>query len=76
MLKLGWKMGDDESSIWIKKDDMKIEFDIQIPTPKGYLYVMYMKRNEESVNESESWSTRRNCRLGKRMAGSAIAAKH
>jgi hypothetical protein len=55
MLKLGWKMGGDESSIWIAKGNERIEFDILIPTPKGSLYVMHMKRidiNGEVANPS------------------------
>ena len=61
MLRLGWKMGGDDTEIWHKSGDKKISFDIIIPTPKGSLYVMYMKRtgaiNNEKANASiDKWS--------------------
>ena len=54
MMKLGWTMGGDANSIWLKSGDMKIVFDILIPTPKGALYVMYMKRTGGIKNEMAS----------------------
>ena len=54
-------MGGDDTEIWLKSGDKKISFDIIIPTPKGSLYVMYMKRtgaiNNEMANASiDKWS--------------------
>jgi hypothetical protein len=51
MLTLGWTMGGDKTAIWITKGSMKIVFDIIIPTPKGALYVMCMKRTGGNKNE-------------------------
>jgi hypothetical protein len=44
-------MGGDKNAIWIQSGDNKILFDIVIPTPKGALYVMYMKRTGVVENE-------------------------
>jgi hypothetical protein len=35
------------STIWIKKKGEQIKFDIIIPTPKGALYCMYVKRKSK-----------------------------
>ena len=40
----GWILGGDDKGIWLTKDDQKLLFDIAIPTPKGMLFAMYIKR--------------------------------
>jgi hypothetical protein len=44
MMKGGWKLNGDDNTIYLMKDDKTIVFDIKIPTPKGVLYAMYLKR--------------------------------
>jgi hypothetical protein len=46
----GWTLGGDKDSIWLTKDEMKIEFDIKIPTTKGMLFTMYHERDTEKAN--------------------------
>jgi hypothetical protein len=43
----GWKMLGDYSSITMTKGDMKVCFDIVIPTEKGAIYCVYLKRGLE-----------------------------
>jgi hypothetical protein len=40
----GWILGGDEKGIWLTKGDQKLLFHIAIPTPKGMLFAMYIKR--------------------------------
>ena len=40
-------MEGDEESIRLMKGEMTINFDIKIPTPKGFLYDMYITRWQE-----------------------------
>jgi hypothetical protein len=40
----GWTLGGNADAIWLTKGDVKIKFDIKIPTPKGVLYAMYHER--------------------------------
>jgi hypothetical protein len=47
MMKAGWKLNGDANSIYITKDEARIDFDIKIPTPKGVLFAMYLKRDSE-----------------------------
>jgi len=42
--KKGWKLSGDDDAIVLTMNDKTITFDIKIPTPKGLLYAMYMKR--------------------------------
>jgi hypothetical protein len=41
----GWILGGDDKGIWLTKGDKKLLFDIAIPTPKGMLFAMYIKRD-------------------------------
>jgi hypothetical protein len=50
MLTLGWERGGNKTSIWIKKGDQKVEFDILVPTPMGALHAMHMKRADDDDN--------------------------
>lgn len=34
--------------MWIEKGDIKVVFDIEVPTPKGTLYCMYFKRKKDN----------------------------
>ena len=43
MQKKGWILGGDDESIWLTKDNAKLEFDIKIPTKKGMLFCAYIK---------------------------------
>jgi hypothetical protein len=36
----GWTLGGNADTIWLTKGDIKIKFDIKIPTPKGVIYAM------------------------------------
>ena len=47
MMLEGWTLGGDKEAIWLSKGDQTITFDIKIPTPKGVIYAMYMKRDDE-----------------------------
>jgi hypothetical protein len=40
----GWILGGDDKGIWLTKGDQKLLFDNAIPTPKGMLFAMYIKR--------------------------------
>jgi hypothetical protein len=40
----GWILGGDDKGIWLTKEGKKLLFNIAIPTPKGMLFVMYIKR--------------------------------
>jgi hypothetical protein len=40
-------LGGNTDAIWLTKGDVKIKFDIKIPTPKGVLYAMYHQRDTE-----------------------------
>ena len=46
MLKKGWKLSGNDQALTLAKGDCEISFDIQIPTPKGKLFAMYVKRHE------------------------------
>jgi hypothetical protein len=47
MIKQGWTMTGDASALMLQKDDKKVVFDIVIPTEKGMLLGMYLKRQVE-----------------------------
>jgi hypothetical protein len=47
MLQKGWRLHGDKESITISKGEMTIVFDITIPTKKGMLYAMRVKRDQE-----------------------------
>jgi hypothetical protein len=52
MLTLRWEMGGNKTSVWIKKGDQKIEFNICAAAPKGALCLFVcMKCPKESDNE-------------------------
>lgn len=40
----GWTLGGDANSIWLKKGERKIVFDIKITTPKGMIFAMFLQR--------------------------------
>eukprot|EP00957_Ditylum_brightwellii_P047434 3603209-Ditylum_brightwellii.AAC.1 len=40
----GWALGGGAEAIWLKKGKQKIMFDINIKTPKGTIFVIYLKR--------------------------------
>ena len=46
----GWKMIGDYSSITMQKGGMTVCFDIVIPTEKGAIYCVYLKRGGEMAN--------------------------
>ena len=46
MLKKGWELRGNDQKMTLVKGDSEISFDIQIPTPKGMLFAMYVKRHE------------------------------
>jgi hypothetical protein len=46
----GWEMGGNKTSIWIKKGDQKVEFNILVPAPKGALCVVHVKRAKHDSN--------------------------
>jgi hypothetical protein len=43
----GWLLGGNDKGIWLSKGAETIMFDIAIPTPKGVLYAIYIRRNLE-----------------------------
>jgi hypothetical protein len=43
----GWILSCNKDSIWIKKGQNKVTFDLMIPTPKGMMYAMYFAGNTE-----------------------------
>ncbi len=47
MIKAGWKLNGNANSIYITQDEARIDFDIGIPTLKGVLFAMYLKRDSE-----------------------------
>jgi hypothetical protein len=47
LLKEGWKLNGDLKKMCLVKGEKTITFDIVIPTPKGVLFAMYMKRTTE-----------------------------
>ena len=49
MMKKGWQMSGDDQGIIISKGGIQLVFDIIIPTPKGILYAMYLKRGAAEV---------------------------
>jgi hypothetical protein len=55
MMAKGWTIGGDKNSIWIKKDQKKVIFDIKISTPDGgTLFAMNFIRKIETSNETKS----------------------
>ena len=42
----GWLLNGNSEMIWLTKGDMKIVFDIKIPTPEGLIFAMYHQRKE------------------------------
>ena len=51
MMKKGWQMSGDDQGITISKGGVQLAFDIIIPTPKGILYAMYLKRGGTGTAE-------------------------
>ena len=47
MMNEGWKLAGDKTAITLHKDGNKIVFDIVIPMPKGVIFCMYFKRDQE-----------------------------
>ena len=47
MMSAGWKLIGKKNSLKLKKDKAEINFDIAIPTPRGAVYAMYIKRDTE-----------------------------
>jgi hypothetical protein len=47
MIKEGWELGGNKTAIWLVRNEMKVVFDIVIPTPKGVLFAIYLKRKDE-----------------------------
>jgi len=43
LIKDGWALSADKSALWLTKGNLKINFDIVIPTPKGIIFAMCMK---------------------------------
>jgi hypothetical protein len=56
MLKLGWEMGGNKTAIWNNAGNRKIAFDIIIPTPKGALYIMFIKCTGAVMNKMANLS--------------------
>jgi hypothetical protein len=54
----GWILGGDDKGIWLKKEGKKLLFDIAIPTPKGMLFAMYIKRELEKRSLRPWWMIR------------------
>jgi len=52
LIKDGWALGADKNALWLTKGNMKINFDIIIPTPKGMIFAMYMKCEGEIAGVS------------------------
>lgn len=48
-MKNGWTLHGSEDEISIEKGDLKIVFDLKIPTAKGYLVAGYIKRHVEAA---------------------------
>ena len=44
MMKRGWNLKGDKEALVLEKGEQQIVFDICIPTPKGMLFAMYVKR--------------------------------
>ena len=67
MMKKGWLLGGDDKTMWLSKGKQRIEFDIVIPTPKGCIYCVYLRRDTEiagaapdskvkiSIKEAHEW---------------------
>jgi hypothetical protein len=47
LLNNGWKLEGDEKAMIYKKGNATVTFDIKVPTSRGVLYAMYMKRKGE-----------------------------
>ena len=52
LIKNGWTLQADKSALWLTKGNIKINFDIIIPTPKGMIFAMYMKCEGEIAGVS------------------------
>ena len=50
-LKQGWKLGGDDETLWITKEDITLKFDFPNLTPKGVLHCMYLQRSGVEVND-------------------------
>jgi hypothetical protein len=50
MLKQGWKLGGDNKTTWLTKDDNTLVFDVAVNTNKGMLFYIVIKRNNEMAN--------------------------
>ena len=50
LMKDGWKLNGDDKKIWLTKGDRKIVFDIVIPTTKGAIFAIYIKRDGMNDN--------------------------
>jgi hypothetical protein len=48
-LSSGWKLGGDEKSMWLSKDDNQVVFDLKIRTKEGCIFAMYMQRDSMEV---------------------------
>ena len=47
LMKQGWTLNGDKNSLSLQKNGQKLTFDIEIPTPKGMLFAIYMERHGE-----------------------------
>jgi hypothetical protein len=52
MMKAGWELNRKGGHLAITRGNHKLVFDIEIATPKGTIFAVYMKRNTEIVNAS------------------------
>ena len=46
----GWKLGNDNESLWLTKDGREILFDIKVPTKRGFILAGKLQRNPPEVN--------------------------
>jgi hypothetical protein len=61
MLKKGWELRGNDQAMSIVNGDKEVRFDIQIPTPKGMLFAMYVKRCDENWRSREHHAERQKC---------------
>ena len=67
----GWLLGGSDKGIWLTKGTKRIDFDIQIPTPKGVLFAMYFKRDTEIVGAATDKQTKVNIEKAHDLLGPA-----
>jgi hypothetical protein len=60
----GWIMGGNAESIWIKKDQNKVIFDIKIATPNGTLSAMNFTWHTKTSNETKNSVVTKSLQVG------------